>query len=173
MLSGASIRLGKVNGIRFYMNVDQQKIADLRAEGATVECGTLITPADLLGDDELTLDFTGEYLNVEYQTEEYYTNDSGFSGIVGSIVNIIEKDTAWSATSGNITREFVGRGYVKVTKDGKTVVSYAKYANGDVANNTRSLQYIANAYKSDETSNYNTIDADVRALVDKWASAVR
>ena len=173
MLNGAAIRLGKVNGIRFYMTVDQQKIADLRADGATVEYGILITAADLLGDEELTLDFAGDVNNVEFISDEYYTDDSGFSGIVGSIVDIKESGTSWSETSGNITRAFVGRGYIKVTKDGKTVVSYADYANGDIANNTRSMQYIANAYKSDTSSSYNDIDAEVRALVDKWASAVK
>ena len=173
MLAGASIRLGKANGIRFYMTVDQQKIADLRAAGAKVEYGVLITAADILGDEELTLDFTGEVENVEYKSDEYFTADFGFSGIVGSVEDIKESDTVWSTASGNITRAFVGRGYVKVTKDGKTVVSYAEYANGDIANNTRSLQYIANAYKSDVSSNYNEIGADIRALVDKWASAVR
>ena len=63
----------------------------------------------------------------------------------------------------------MGRGYVKVTKDGKTAITYADYANGDIANNTRSLAYVANALKND-TAKYSVLDSAVKTLVEKWAS---
>ncbi|MGN0172980.1 MAG: GDSL-type esterase/lipase family protein, partial [Acutalibacteraceae bacterium] len=106
MVSGASIRLGGINGIRFYTKVDTAKIAALRSAGYTVELGTLIAPADNIKDTELSFNLeTGKYVDVKFNSTTYYT-DGEFSGIVGSLVNI--KDT-------NITRDFVGRGYVKVT----------------------------------------------------------
>ncbi|MGN0173288.1 MAG: hypothetical protein ACI39F_02510, partial [Acutalibacteraceae bacterium] len=123
MIKGASIRLSNTNGIRFYTKVDSSKIESLIADGYTVEMGTLITPADLLGDNELTFE-TSEVkkLNVAYEAKDssgnfiYYENGDTF---VGSIVDIKEGSTSWSTTSGNITRDFVARGYVKVSKDGE------------------------------------------------------
>ena len=166
MVYGASIRLGNLNGIRFYTKVDQDRIAYLRENGANVEIGTLIAPIDLIS-NELTFD-TKKYLDVQYTAKEYYT-ENGFSGVVGSIVNIIETPTDYNSLSGNITREFVGRGYVKVTYDGKTVITYADYANDSIKNNTRSLQFVANALRNDN----NSIDIynKYKDLVDKWADA--
>lgn len=172
MQSGASIRLGAVNGIRFYTNVDTAKIAELKADGATVEMGTLIAPADIIDGKELNFDLeSNEYVNVRFTADEYYT-ENGFEGIVGSIVGIKETSTSWSATSGNITRNFVGRGYVKVTKDGKTTISYAEYSNSDISENTRSLQFVANAFKND-SAKFGELTSDIQALVNGWAGSVK
>ncbi|MGN0174487.1 MAG: hypothetical protein ACI39F_08595, partial [Acutalibacteraceae bacterium] len=104
---GASIRLGDVNGIRFYTKVDTTKIDELKAvDGNKVELGTLIAPADNIEDTELSFALeTGKYVDVKFNSATYYT-EGDFTGIVGSLVNIQDK---------NITRDFVGRGYVKVT----------------------------------------------------------
>ncbi|MGN0174396.1 MAG: hypothetical protein ACI39F_08125 [Acutalibacteraceae bacterium] len=175
MKSGASIRLSITNGIRFYTQVDATKIATLIDEGYTVEMGTLIAPKDLIGEDELTLESTFKFIDVKYDGIDsngqmlYYENGNTF---VGSITKIKESSTSWSTTSGNITREFVGRGYVKVTKDGETKVNYADYASNDIANNTRSLQYIANAFKENDP-NYSNIDSSYQSLVEVWAAAVK
>lgn len=172
MQSGASIRLGAVNGIRFYTNVDTAKIAELKADGATVEMGTLIAPADIIDGKELNFDLeSNEYVNVRFTADEYYT-ENGFEGIVGSIVGIKETSTSWSTTSGNITRNFVGRGYVKVTKDGKTTISYAEYSNSDISENTRSLQFVANAFKNDSVK-FGELTSDIQALVNGWAGSVK
>ena len=98
----------------------------------------------------------------------YYENGNTF---VGSIVKIKESSTSWSGNSGNVTREYVGRGYVKLTKDGETTVVYADYADGNVVNNTRSLQYVAEAYRNDDASDYYILDYDFQVLVDKWAGS--
>lgn len=176
MQKGASIRLSSTNGIRFYTKVDSSKIASLIADGYTVEMGTLITPADLLGANELTLETDVKKLNVAYEAKDssgnfiYYENGDTF---VGSIYDIKEASTSWSVSSGNITRDFVARGYVKVSKDGKEKVNYADYYNNDVQNNSRSLQYVANAYKNDSNSNYASLEDTFKGFVDKWASAVK
>ena len=174
MKTGAALRLGTENGLRFYTQVDANKLNALQVAGYTVEMGTLITPVDILGSEELTLESTVAKLDVKYSAFDkngniiYYENGDTF---VGSIVKIKESSTSWSATSGNITREYVGRGYVKLTKDGETTVVYADYADGNIVNNTRSLQYIAQAYRNDVASNYYMLDYDFQLLVDKWAES--
>ena len=167
MVSGASIRLNNLTGIRFYTNVDTDKIAALIAGGATVEMGTLIAPTNLIGENELDFNLNSDYyLDIPYTYDSYYQEGS-FEGIVGSIVNIKETTVA-NPTSGNITRDFVGRGYVKVTYNDETVISYADYASGNIDNNTRSLAQVSFLLKNDpnQTALYNAHKADV----DRWAS---
>ena len=174
----ASIRMNQVNGIRFYTTVDQEKIAALEADGATVELGTLIAPKDLLDGTELTLDLaelaTPKAVNVKYQARnedgsvKYYTDENGFSGIVGTIANIKESNTAYSATSGNITRDFVARGYVKVTKG---TDEYVSYADVDLSQSGRSLKTVAAGIIG--TAFYEGLASDLKAKVDAWANAVK
>lgn len=170
MKSGASIRLSETNGIRFYTQIDADKIAQLIADGYTVEMGTLIAPADLIGESELTLDSAFKFINVKYEATDSTGNFLYYEGgdtFVGSIVDIKEENTSWSTSTGNITREFVGRGYVKVTKDGESRVNYASYASDSIENNTRSLQYVASAVAS------NNYSSEIKALIKKWAEAVK
>lgn len=162
MQSGASIRLNNKNGIRFYTTVDTEKIALLKADGATVEMGTIIAPADLLDGEELTLETDSDKMRVVlYDSENYFVKDD-FKGIVGSIVSIKESTTL-NPNGGNIARDFIGRGYLKVTKDGETFISYADY-NSSYA---RSLATIANALKNDSTQQalYNAY----KSIIDRWA----
>lgn len=173
MESGAEIRLSKVNGIRFLTKFDSAKIAELQAQGATVELGTLIAPKDLIGSEELNFDLdTSKYVVVPYNAvkDGSFEWHKGVDGqIAGSIVRILESDTAYDSVNGNIARDFVGRGYVKVTIDGETTISYADYANGDIANNSRSLAYVANALKNDIAIFPDLSDLQ-KELVNKWAS---
>lgn len=168
MKKGAAIRLNEKNGIRFYTQVDTDAIDALVESGATVELGTLIAPADYIEGKELSFDLEDKnFLNVTFDLNNgYYENDDTF---VGSIVNIKESNTAYSAENGNIDRPFVGRGYVKVTKDGKTYINYAKYYDYNVTNNTRSLAQIALAFQGDE-ANYEQLSDDKKAYVDSMAA---
>ena len=178
MKSGAAIRLTNGNGLRFITAFDADKIARLQELGATVELGTLIAPKDLLGENDLTFGLdSSKYVDVKYEAKNadssyiWHDNDNGDNAgqIAGSIVGIKESGTKFSAENGNIARDFVGRGYVKVTLDGTTVITYASYASGDIANNTRSLASVAQALK-DDTAKYNALDSDIKSLVDNWAS---
>ena len=166
MLTGASIRLNEQTGIRFYTTVDKDKINALKSEGYTVEMGTLIAPLDYLTNDTLTFDLAqGRYIDVKYTSEKYFTDSSGFSGIVGSIVNIKE-NTFSNQTSGNIVRKFAGRGYVKVIdKNGIETISYAPYE----ADNARSLGYVAYYLKNDSSADAQELYSNNRELVDKWS----
>lgn len=177
-LSGAALRLVRAgkNGVRFYTKVDAERVKKMQEKGYEIELGTIISSLDLLEDKELTFESGIKVIDVKYTAKDsdgnfiYYQDGDTF---VGSISNIKEDNTTWSATSGNITREFVGRGYIKLTKDDETTILYANYTDDDINNHARSLQYIANAYKQDETSNYSSLGDDFKVLVDKWASSVR
>ncbi len=152
----ASVRLNRT-GLRFYTQVDTAKIASLKSAGATVEAGTLIGPANL-NSSALTLDLvgTGKVINVTFDIDNkdgYYTEGS-FTGVVGSIAEI--KD-------GNIGRDFVARGYVKVTKDGETKIYYSS------TQTTRSLKTVAAAAKAD-TAYYNSLTAYFKSNIDAWAA---
>ncbi|MBQ5590973.1 MAG: hypothetical protein IIU65_04770, partial [Clostridia bacterium] len=76
--------------------------------------------------------------------------EDGFKGIVGSMVKI--KET-------NIARNFVARAYVLV--DG--VYYYSE------TQSVRSLAYVADAFMND-TEEFEAVDADIKALVEAWAS---
>ena len=124
-----------------------------------------------INSDKLDFDINASnYVDVKYTSENYYEDSTGFSGIVGSIVGIKESNTAWSAETGNITRDFVGRGYVKVTLNGESYINYAAFASENVENNTRSLKTVASALKSD-SSVYESLGEAIREKIDIWAVA--
>ena len=166
MKKGASIRLNQKNGIRFHTQVDTDAIAALIAEGATVQCGTLIAPEDLIEGQELTFDLaSNKFVDVKYNLNVgYYENNNT---IVGSIVNLKSSNT-YNTANGNLDRPFVGRGYVKVTKGDKTFINYAKYFDYNITNNSRSLAYIALVLQGDEVS-YSNLSAEFKAFVDSLA----
>lgn len=160
MENGAAMRLKAVSGIRFYTKVDTDKIATLRDSGYTVTMGTLISPENLLGEEELTLEAAADKVNVAYTADTYYT-EKEFTGVVGSLVNIKDK---------NINRRFVGRGYVTVTLGDYTKTIYADYYDSNVKNNTRTVAYLAKAVAAD-TEYYASLDEAHKAIVDKFATA--
>lgn len=142
-MQGATIRLNKVNGIRFHTTVDIEKLTSLVGEN-DYELGTLIAPKDTAG-DYLTVE--DDHVKVAYNM----TNDLWAGNqIVGSLVNIKDK---------NIARDFVARAYVLV--DG--VYYYSE------TQSVRSLAYVADAFMND-TERFETVDADTKALVEAWAS---
>lgn len=140
----ASIRLGAVNGIRFYTTVDTEKLAELVGEN-DYELGTIIAPKDIISGE-----FTHEddNIDVKYEVKELWDNNQ----FVGSIVNVQDH---------NLNREFVARGYVKV---GDTYY----YSS---TTSTRTLATIAAAYVEAANSGYAALDEATKALVDTWAAA--
>ncbi|MGN0172960.1 MAG: hypothetical protein ACI39F_00825 [Acutalibacteraceae bacterium] len=154
--STASIRLGAtVNGIRFYTTVDETKLKELIGDSTDYEYGTLIGPKDKIN-GVLTFEDVDANNAVDVQflnKDAFYTEGSGddsFKGIVGSLVGIKEEKTSFS-DYGNVPRDFVARGYVRV---GDTY-----YYSSTTA--TRSLGYIASQYIADGNSNDNAT---------RWAS---
>lgn len=168
MLSGAAMRLKSPSGLRFYTVIDEQQIANLKTSyNADIQFGTLITPHDLLGSEELTHSMSGDYVDVKYTSDIYYTeSDTGFSGIVGSLANI--KDT-------NANRNFVGRGYVTVTLGTVTKTVYADYPDNNVDNVSRKISYLAFRVKFDKDTTgtvtsdlYNSLSTSLQSVVDKY-----
>lgn len=160
MMKGASIRLNEVQGMRFYTKVNVQKINELKDLGFEIQYGTLIAPYDLLEGKELTFDLPSEnFVDVQYKAVEFYSNEN-FEGVVGSLINI--KDH-------NINRNFIGRGYIKISFKETEKTIYADYIENDINNNIRSISYIAYFYKNDSTSNYDGLSSGFKELVDKWA----
>ncbi len=142
---GASIRLGEVNGIRFYTSLDVEALNAFVGD-KEYEVGTLIAPKDIAG-DYLTIE--DDCAKVVYDmSNDLWANDE----IVGSLANIKEKNWA---------RDFVARAYILV--DGV-------YYYSDVQC-VRNIAGIADAYIADEKGNFDTLDADVQALVEAWAKA--
>ncbi len=164
-VEGASIRLNNKAGLRFYTEVDKDKVAQLRNEGYTVQLGTLVAPTDLLLNNALTFDLqAGIFADIKYLANEYY-EENGFSGIVGSIVDIKES-TILNPTTGNILRDFVARGYAKITSPtNETTIVYANYNKVSA----RSLGQVAYMFREDNMN--NELYLANKTNVDRWADA--
>lgn len=166
MNEGASIRLGDVNGLRFYTNIDIDKVNSLISDGYKVEIGTLIAPIDIASSyKDMVIENTASLANVEYNVDKlgsYYTD-----GFVASIVNIKDKNTSFSEKYGNLARKFIARSYCKVSKDGDYYVSYSTYNSS----NARSLALVSQRLKED-TEEYNGLSDIVKEYVDSWSNAI-
>lgn len=159
MVVGASLRIGVNNGIRYITNVDYEKVEQLEQDGYTVQMGTLIAPSDLLGANELTFALdSSKYVDVP--TSGYYIPTSG-SPVDGQIAGSIKVNL-----NKNIAREFVGRGYAKVFKDGVLVATYYATAN----DNVRSLKALSNAWINDADS-YALLNEAQQVEITAWANA--
>ncbi len=166
MAYGVAIRLKNSSGLRFYTEVDSQAVATLLNANLTVSFGTIIGVKDRLSDGNLTLE-TNQYdegklvyLTVSYESNEFFRDSTGFSGVVGSIVNIQDQ---------NINREFVGRGYATVTYGDITKTFYANFAEGDINNNSRSIGQVSYDFMMDDYAGLDITD-EHKALVDYWAN---
>jgi len=153
MENGAWIRVDENsgNGIKFNAFLDTETYDTLEGlENVTVNYGMVIVPNDLLPEGGITtamlLDtannhFTNEECNcgkTHYAIVEYETlpdnPDADNKILRGSIVNI---------KTGNVVRPYTAVGYIKYVNGGTTEYALAEYANGDIANSTRSMAYVA------------------------------
>lgn len=146
----AQLRIGNNNGIRFITNVDTDLVQDAKDDGYTVTMGTLIAP---LTTGELTHD-----KNVlDIPTDGWYAHNEG--EIAASIVNI--KDA-------NITKEFVARGYITLTKGNESTTYYATQPNEG-----RSLKTLAAYCIADTSENafFSKLNDEQQEQVTAWANA--
>lgn len=165
MAYGAGIRCGgniTTSGLRFSIAASKDNyetaINSLK-EGATAEFGILIIPEDY---QKTYGAFTVENLfgeNAKYHLAERNPDGSlkDYDGTLPQIINFVtnglylnEKTGNYEyfgsitgILDGNLTRKFVGVGFVKYT-DGETA-QYAllDYADGNIVNNTRSVYQVA------------------------------
>ncbi|MBR2375267.1 MAG: hypothetical protein IKA88_03155, partial [Clostridia bacterium] len=131
MSDGASVRVANDNnyGIRFQMNMDETTYTALEEKGASY--GVAIYPADYgyTLTESVIFAANSEATFVESETLSDM-NEDGTYDMWGSLVNI---------QPNNVTREFVGIGYVRIGTEYKLANAY----QGDIANNTRSIYYVA------------------------------
>ncbi len=154
---GASVRMNDANGMRYTSVVDADKVEELESQGYTVQMGTLIAPKDFYESyDDLKFFDGGEnemYLDVK--TEGYFADKRGV--IAGSLAGIKEK---------NYTRDFYGRGYVKVLKNDEVVnISYAKATE---TNPERNISALATAIYQDQEG-FEALTATQQNLIKLWA----
>ena len=173
MAKGASMRIGTdenftETGLRFTMQVSKTDYTQLNADlYESIEWGMLIAPVESVKAAE----FNAENLfgsNAKYVFNEETAAEGKYAAInvtetaltLASETNLgIENAENYYVFSGymhsvreeNLTRGFVGRGYVKYTVKGEETPQYkfAEYFGGNAENNTRSAYYVAAKYVAD------------------------
>ena len=173
MAKGASMRIGTdenftETGLRFTMQVSKTDYTQLNADlYESIEWGMLIAPVE----NVKAAEFNAENLfgaNAKYVFNEETAAEGKYAAInvtetaltLASETNLgIENAENYYVFSGymhsvreeNLTRGFVGRGYVKYTVKGEETPQYkfAEYFGGDIENNTVSAYYVAQKYVSD------------------------
>ncbi|MDY6024113.1 MAG: hypothetical protein SPJ19_04865, partial [Candidatus Borkfalkiaceae bacterium] len=165
MAYGAGIRCGgdiTTSGLRFSIAASKEKyetVMNSLKEGTTAEFGILIIPEDY---QKTYGSFTVENLfgeNAKYHLAERNPDGSlkNYDGTLPQIINFVTNGLYLNEKTGNyeyfgsitgildsnLTRKFVGVGFVKYT-DGETA-QYAllDYADGNIVNNTRSVYQVA------------------------------
>lgn len=176
MVKGASMRIGSAEegnteestGLRFTMQVSKADYEALdKTQYESIEWGMLIAPVE----NVKAAEFNAE--NLFGANAKYVFNEENAAAGKYAAINVTETAlTPASETNlkidnadnyyvfsgymhtikaGNLTRGFVGRGYVKYTMKGEEPPQYkfAEYFGGDVENNTRSAYYVAAKYVAD------------------------
>ena len=173
MAKGASMRIGTdenftETGLRFTMQVSKTDYTQLNADlYESIEWGMLIAPVE----NVKAAEFNAENLfgaNAKYVFNEETAAEGKYAAInvtetaltpaSETNLKIDNADNYYvfsgymhTIKAGNLTRGFVGRGYVKYTVKGEETPQYkfAEYFGGNAENNTRSAYYVAQKYVSD------------------------
>lgn len=176
MVKGASMRIGSAEegnteestGLRFTMQVSKADYEALdKTQYENIEWGMLIAPVESVKAAE----FNAENLfgaNAKYVFNEETAAEGKYAAInvtetaltpaSETNLKIDNADNYYvfsgymhTIKAGNLTRGFVGRGYVKYTVKGEETPQYkfAEYFGGDAENNTRSAYYVAAKYVAD------------------------
>lgn len=176
MVKGASMRIGSAEegnteestGLRFTMQVSKADYEALdKTQYENIEWGMLIAPVE----NVKAAEFNAENLfgaNAKYVFNEENAAEGKYAAInvtetaltpaSETNLKIDNADNYYvfsgymhTIKAGNLTRGFVGRGYVKYTVKGEETPQYkfAEYFGGNAENNTRSAYYVAQKYVSD------------------------
>lgn len=176
MVKGASMRIGSAEegnteestGLRFTMQVSKADYEALdKTQYESIEWGMLIAPVESVKAAE----FNAENLfgaNAKYVFNEENAAEGKYAAInvtetaltpaSETNLKIDNADNYYvfsgymhTIKAGNLTRGFVGRGYVKYTVKGEETPQYkfAEYFGGNAENNTRSAYYVAAKYVAD------------------------
>ena len=176
MVKGASMRIGSAEegnteestGLRFTMQVSKADYEALdKTQYENIEWGMLIAPVE----NVKAAEFNAENLfgaNAKYVFNEETAAEGKYAAInvtetaltpaSETNLKIDNADNYYvfsgymhTIKAGNLTRGFVGRGYVKYTVKGEETPQYrfAEYFGGNAENNTRSAYYVAQKYVDD------------------------
>lgn len=198
MVKGATMRIAgspeaSTTGLRFIMQVPK---SDYEAIDATiytdVEWGVLIAPVDSVEKADFTVDnLFGENAKYVFNRELTSEDEDKYAAInVTETALTLASNTAFDVENPdstyvfagymhtikdeNLTRGFVGRGYVKYTEGGVVKYRLADYAESDRENNARSAYYVGAKYVEANTGtqsdyvkeNYlSTVDSQDKQLV--------
>ena len=151
MVKGASIRLKTdgSSGLRFTVGISKADYDNLAAYNPVF--GAVLIPTDLKG-AALTLD-TAKVMNITAPAELTLIDDVYYYNV--SLLNIPEE---------SFGRAISARGYVKFTVDG---VEYVYYTDYTAANNSRSIQEVAQ--KIIDSGNLDEFTAEQREIIRKFA----
>lgn len=151
MVNGASIRLKTdgSSGLRFTVGISKADYDNLAAYNPVF--GAVLIPTDLKG-AALTLD-TAKVMNITAPAELTLIDDVYYYNV--SLLNIPEE---------GFGRAISARGYVKFTVDG---VEYVYYTDYTVANNSRSIQEVAQ--KIIDSGNLDEFTVEQREIIRKFA----
>ena len=151
MVNGASIRLKTdgSSGLRFTVGISKADYDNLAAYNPVF--GAVLIPTDLKG-AALTLD-TAKVMNITAPAELTLIDDVYYYNV--SLLNIPEE---------SFGRAISARGYVKFTVDG---VEYVYYTDYTAANNSRSIQEVAQ--KIIDSGNLDEFTAEQREIIRKFA----
>ena len=170
MDNGASARYKAADnytGIRFTATLDEDKYLELENKEkntenrVTVDYGMLIVPYDLVKTNALTPEsvFTGTATGEATDTKKYCVKNHETCNCGKTHIASVEYETLVDTTAGdkvynlrgslveiqehNLTREFVGVGYIEYTENGVSQYAFANYYGGNIENNVRSTVYVA------------------------------
>lgn len=151
MVNGASIRLktGGSSGLRFTVGISKADYDNLAAYNPVF--GAVLIPTDLKG-AALTLD-TAKVMNITAPAELTLIDDVYYYNV--SLLNIPEE---------SFGRAISARGYVKFTVGG---VEYVYYTDYTAANNSRSIQEVAQ--KIIDSGNLDEFTTEQREIIRKFA----
>lgn len=151
MVNGASIRLKTdgSSGLRFTVSIGKEDYDNLAEYNPVF--GAVLIPTDLKG-AALTLD-TAKVMNITAPAELTLIDDVYYYNV--SLLNIPEE---------SFGRAVSARGYVKFTVDG---VEYVYYTDYTAANNSRSIQEVAQ--KIIDSGNLDEFTTEQRDIIKKFA----
>lgn len=153
MGSGAEVRVATDDaerGLRFTATISENDYDGLKnnADYSAVSFGMIIAPAEWTEIYELTEENVFG-ANAKYCWGEDQTGKAKIINLTANTLSNLDEDTRFMKGSivglqdFNIGREFVAKAYVKATDAEGDHYAFATYANGDKANNVRSMTAVA------------------------------
>lgn len=127
---GASIRVAEPNGIRFMLQISDAKKQEIFAKNSNLTLGMFIFPSDKIAVADGDYASLSQKLNLTFAEEDLYkVGNSWYAN--GVMTNVYLQ---------NITREFIGVGYIAKTTDEGTTYVYSTFAKEE---NARSMLDVA------------------------------